>query len=142
MGTSYDTDIVAWAYEQADLLRAGNLSAIDALDIAEEIEGVAKSEQRELGRRLAVLLAHLLKWRYQPSRRGKSWLQTIKTQRHAITYALRRMPSLKHFLKDEAWLATIWDDALDAAVRETNLSLPSQSPWTLSEVLDPDFFPD
>jgi hypothetical protein len=142
MGTSYDSDIVAWAYEQADLLRAGNLSAIDAHNIAEEIEGVAKSEQRELGSRLAVLLAHLLKWRYQPSRRGKSWLQTIKAQRCSISYALQRMPSLKHFLKDEVWLSAIWEDALDTAMKETSLSLPTQNPWSLSQVLDPDFFPD
>ena len=34
--------------------------------IAEEIEDVGKSEQRELETRMAVLLAHLLKWQYQP----------------------------------------------------------------------------
>ncbi|HZV66047.1 MAG TPA: DUF29 domain-containing protein [Telluria sp.] len=142
MDTLYDTDFAAWAYEQAELLRAGDLAVIDACNIAEEIEGVARSEQRELGSRLAVLLAHLLKWWFQPGRRGKSWRQTIKTQRYSITHALRRMPSLKHFLKDEEWLSTVWEDALDAAVKETNLSFPSQNPWTLSEVLDPDFFPD
>ncbi len=35
MGTLYDTDFVAWAYEQAELLRAGDLPAIDAFNIAE-----------------------------------------------------------------------------------------------------------
>lgn len=72
MGTSYEVDVVAWASEQAALLRAGKLSDIDIRHIAEEIEDVGKSEQRELASRMAVLLAHLLKWQYQPGRRGSS----------------------------------------------------------------------
>ncbi len=48
-------------------------------NIAEEIEDVGKSEQRELASRMAVLIAHLLKWKYQPSRhRGTSRERTIK----------------------------------------------------------------
>lgn len=46
MGTSYEVDVVAWASEQAALLRAGKLSDIDIRHIAEEIEDVGKSEQR------------------------------------------------------------------------------------------------
>ncbi len=60
-GIAYDIDIVAWAQEQARLLRAGRFEALDIEHIAEEIEDVGKSEQRELASRLAVLLANLLK---------------------------------------------------------------------------------
>ena len=59
---SYDGDIVAWATEQARLLRSGRWDRLDFDHIAEEIEGVGKSEQRELASRMAVLLAYLLKW--------------------------------------------------------------------------------
>jgi hypothetical protein len=62
MGTLYEKDVVAWASEQAALLRAGQFSAIDVEHIAQEIEDVGKSEKRELASRMAVLLAHLLKW--------------------------------------------------------------------------------
>ena len=62
MGTPYEKDVVAWAMEQAALLRAGQLSALDIEHIAEEIEDVGKSEKRELASRMAVLLSHLLKW--------------------------------------------------------------------------------
>jgi hypothetical protein len=92
MGTSYEKDVVAWAKEQAALLRAGKLSAIDVEHIAEEIEDVGKSEQRELVNRMAVLLAHLLKWQFQPDRRGASWMRTIDAQRADIAYA-RRYPN-------------------------------------------------
>ena len=77
MGTPYEKDVVAWAYEQAALLRAGKLASIDIEHIAEEIEDVGKSEQREFASRMAVLLAHLLKWQFQPERRGNSWTNTI-----------------------------------------------------------------
>jgi len=69
----YHLDIIAWAEEQASLLRAGRLSELDIDHIAEEIEDVGKSEQRELASRMAVLIAHLIKWRYQLQRRGNSW---------------------------------------------------------------------
>jgi hypothetical protein len=57
MGASYERDVVAWANEQAALLRAGKLSDIDIAHIADEIEDVGKSEQRELASRMAQLLA-------------------------------------------------------------------------------------
>ena len=58
--------------QQATLLREGQLSRADIENIAEEIESMGKSERRELVNRLTVLLTHLLKWLYQPSRRGKA----------------------------------------------------------------------
>ncbi|MBF0393862.1 MAG: DUF29 domain-containing protein, partial [Alphaproteobacteria bacterium] len=69
----YERDFFAWANEQAALLRAGNLSVADIEHIAEEIESMGRTERREMVSRLTVLLLHLLKWRYQPSRRGSSW---------------------------------------------------------------------
>lgn len=99
MGTSYDKDVVAWAAEQAALLRAGKLSDIDIEHIAEEIEDVGKSEQRELASRMAVLLAHLLRWQYQPERRGSSWKTTLRLQRSAI--ARRRLQYLSPFAENK-----------------------------------------
>ena len=88
MTTTYENDIIAWAKEQAYLLRSGKLSVLDIEHIAEEIEDVGKSEQRELASRMAVLLAHLLKWQYQPERQSGSWQRAIKEQRRAITLSL------------------------------------------------------
>lgn len=73
MATAYDRDIVAWANEQAQLLRARQWPLLDADRIAEEIEDVGRSEKRALASRLEVLLSHLLKWRFQPRLGGPSW---------------------------------------------------------------------
>ena len=138
----YDTDIVAWAKEQAELLRAGRLDQLDLEHIAEEIEDVGKSEQRELASRMAVLLAHLLKWQFQPERRGASWETTIRTQRASIERRLRRTPTLAPSLKDPDWWADAWDDALDTATRETGISdLPRTCPWGLDRILDSGWLP-
>ena len=143
MGTPYEKDVVAWAMEQAALLRAGNLSALDIEHIAEEIEDVGKSEKRELASRMAVLLSHLLKWQHQPGRRGSSWTRTLKEQRKAIAAAIRQTPSLKASLSDADWLAGVWADAVTKAVDETGLdSFPEDCPWSMVQVLSAEFFPE
>jgi hypothetical protein len=144
MGTSYEQDVVAWANEQAALLRSGNLSAIDIEHIAQEIEDVGKSEQRELANRMAVLLLHLFKWQYQPEGRGASWQVTIKSQRDSIERRIRNTPSLKASLGNPEWWADAWGDAVSAASKKTGLDyaqLPLDCPWTAEEVLDHSFFP-
>jgi hypothetical protein len=68
----YEKDFYAWANKNAELLRTGKLSEVDAENIAEELETMGRSEKRELTNRLAVLLAHLLKWVFQPELRSNS----------------------------------------------------------------------
>lgn len=142
MSNLYEGDVVAWAYEQAALLRSGRLDCIDALNIAEEIEDVARSEKRELASRFAVLLCHLLKWQFQPARRGQSWQRTIRDQREEIADVLAQMPSLKPLLEDEKWLAHAFNNAVRLAAEQTGLEeFPATCPWTIKQILDPDFLP-
>lgn len=143
MITKYETDVVAWANEQARLIRAGRFDLLDLEHIAEEIEDVGKSEQRELANRMAVLLAHLLKWQYQPERRGASWERTIKAQRERIALRLSRTPSLQACLNDPAWWLDAWDDALRDATKETGMEIdgPPVCPWAAEEILG-NWWPD
>jgi hypothetical protein len=142
VGTPYEQDIVAWAMEQAALLRAGNLSAIDIQHIADEIEDVARSERCELSRRVSTLLAHLLRWQHQPGRRCSSWVSLIKIQRRGIALALRATPSLSASLSDPDWLEGTWDDAVGKAIEETGLDdFPESCPWSMDQVLSVEFLP-
>ena len=144
MSTRYETDVVAWANEQARLIRAGRFDLLDLEHIAEEIEDVGKSEQRELANRMAVLLAHLLKWQYQPERRGNSWTRTIRNQRERLEHRLTKTPSLRACLNDPGWWDDAWGDACDAASKETGLgvdTLPEECPWAIAEVLGADWLP-
>ena len=142
MGTLYDDDVVAWAEQQAALIRTRQWSLVDVDNIAEEIEDVAKSDKRALRNHMVVLLAHLLKWAYQPVRRGGSWTRTIGMQRSAIEDAVEDSPSLRGLLENPNWLATTYQRAVRGAKHEAGLkNLPAELPWKLGEVMDFDFFP-
>ncbi len=73
VAVSYDQDVVAWSVEQARLLRAGRFDRLDIEHIADEIEDVGRSQARDLASRLAMLLAHWLRWEYHPAHRSRSW---------------------------------------------------------------------
>jgi len=141
--TAYDKDVIAWAQEQANLLRSGRFDALDIEHLAEEIEDVGKSEKRELASRMAVLLTHLLKWQFQPGRRGSSWQRTIKEQRKAIALHIKETPSLKASLANSDWLGTVWADGITKAIEETGLdTFPENMPWTVEQVLSQEFLPE
>ncbi|MET3105354.1 hypothetical protein AAKU67_001098 [Oxalobacteraceae bacterium GrIS 2.11] len=145
MQTTYEADVIAWANEQAALLRSGKFSGLDIVQIAEEIEEVGKSEQRELASRMTILLAHLLKWQVQPSHRGSSWEATISAQRGSIARLVSKTPSLKNSLSDSDWWLDAWGDAVALAATETEPDLstiPKQCPWSYSQLMANDFFPD
>jgi len=141
--TLYDRDFHAWAFEQARLLRAGHLSEADIEHIAEEIESKGKAEKRELVSRLTVLLAHLLQWQYQRERRGKSWRNTVISQRFDVADHLTDNPSLRARLGQS--IGDAYKRARLAAANETDLDVdafPVTCPWPFEQIMDADFWPD
>ncbi|MGP1065208.1 DUF29 domain-containing protein [Serratia sp. CY56810] len=143
MGTRYETDVVAWANEQAALLRSGDLSQLDIANIAEEIEDVGKSEKRELASRIAFLLTHLLKWQCQSGRRSSSWQRVIRELRKSIQLRVRKTPSLKSCLTESEWIEEVWPDAVAAAAEETGLDdFPDECIWNSEQILSAEFYPD
>lgn len=138
----YDQDIVAWASQQAEFLRAGRFDLLDLKNIADEVEDVGRSEKRELLSRMAELMAHLLKWHFQPERRGASWETSIRKQRKGIARALEETPSLKAELASERWQQNAWDEAVKRAADQTDIGyFPESCPWTMAQVRDEDWFP-
>ena len=139
MSTLYDEDVIAWADQQAALLRSGQWGQLDIDNIAGEIEDVGKSEKRALCHRMAVLVEHLIKCRYQPDRRGFNWIRTIREQRAQVRKLLRHTPSLRKLMADPDFAEDVWRDAVILAVKEAALDdLPEFSRWTLDEALQED----
>jgi hypothetical protein len=138
----YESDFYAWANEQAALLRAGRLSDADIAHIAEEIESMGKTEKRELVSRLTVLLLHLLKWQFQPARRGASWRVSIQNARDDIADHLADNPSLKPQMAEAipaAYRRARRQAAAEMSLDETRL--PSACPWPYEQMTDEDFWP-
>jgi hypothetical protein len=141
-GVGYDEDLVLWTERQAALIRARQFDLVDWDNIAEEIESLGISDRRELGRRLEVLMMHLLKWQLQPMHRSRSWRSTIRVQRGRIERLLKQSPSLRRevaALSEEHYAS-----ARDMASAETGFApatFPEALPYTPAQILDNDFFP-
>jgi len=141
----YEQDFYAWTQTTAALIRAGEWYDLDPEALAEEVESLGKSQQRELASRLDVLVMHLLKWRYQSNRRqeGHSWRSTIRTQRRELRRLLQQNPSLVP--QAAPVIAEGYEDARLEASDETGLPLatfPPTCPWQTEQVLDAEFWPE
>src|SRR5579883_87889 len=122
----YETDFAEWTRQNAELLRSGRASEADLEHIAEEIEDMGKRERRSLHNHLVRLLEDLLKWRYQPERRGSSWARTIAVQRRAIARLIEENPSFRPAISDVVVHA--YEDAVavaSAAIGRTAAEFPS-----------------
>jgi hypothetical protein len=142
VAASYDKDFYDWTVRQADALRSRSAASLDWENLAEEIESLGRSDQREVTSRLTTLLTHLLKWRYQPEKRTDSWAETIARERIELPLVFEQSPSLARFA--ESIFVKAYGLARREAARQTRLArrlFPEISPFTLEDALDPDFWP-
>ena len=140
----YEQDFYAWSIQQATLIRSGRWAELDIDHLAEELEGMARSEKRELVNRLVILLAHLLKWQYQVNQRSASWRGTIREQRKRIRKLLKDNPSLTTETIMAEAIVDGYDLAITEAAIETMLEetiFPAECPYSLAELLDENFYP-
>ena len=141
--TLYETDFYAWTQEQARLLRERRWADLDLDNLIDEVESVGRSDKRQIESRLEVLIAHLLKWHFQPGRRGDSWIDTIFEQRGRIQNLIEDSPSLRTFFREQ--VSDRYRAARLLAAKETGLALglfPVECPFTPEQVLDLEFFPE
>lgn len=139
----YEKDFYSWAMQNARLIRLGELSDVDLQNIAEELESMGKSEKRAFMNRLAVLIAHLLKWQFQPGMRSNSWMYSIKEQRASLQDLLEDSPSLGSEIEQK--LEKAYSKAIIIAAKETGLpesTFPSTWPYSFSQTLDYNFLPE
>ena len=139
---TYHTDFYLWTQQQAALLRKGHFSQADIEHIAEEIESMGRNDRRAMGSHLRNILMHLLKWRYQPKRRGTSWKSSINGGRDEVDVLLADSPSLQPQLL--ALIAEEYQRARRNAANETHLALatfPEQCPFAIEQITG-DWWPE
>lgn len=139
----YETDFYAWTQEQAQLLRERRWADLDLENLIDEVGSVGGSERREIRNRLVGLIAHLLKWKYQPGRRGPSWRRTISEHRRQLADIVQTSPRLRNYLISQVHERYL-GGTLDAA-DQTGIAIglfPEECPFTFEQVLDLNFFPE
>ncbi len=131
----YLADETAWLEAHAALIAAGRCDEIDMPHLAEYLADMANRDRKEVKSRLVVLLTHLLKWEYQPERRGGSWAGTIEEQRQELVDDLTSGTLRNHAA---AVFAAAYAMARKRAAAETQLpvgTFPEACEWDLVGVL-------
>jgi hypothetical protein len=139
----YERDFCLWVDEQVRLLRQGAFDRLDVANLVEEIGDLGIGAKKAIKSNLVVVLLHLLKHQFQPRRRSRSWLDSILEHRLRLRDDLDASPSLRSHL--EAAFPQAYADARARAITQTGLAertFPRTAPYTLEQVLDPDFLPD
>jgi hypothetical protein len=139
----YDSDFALWLDEQARALKERCAAALDWDNLAEEIEGLARSDRRALRSYLQNALLHLLElayWDAERERNQRQWRQHLINARNAMAIILEDSPSL------ERYLAEVFGRTYEVARREAEnligLPLPQNCEWTLQQVRDDTFYPE
>jgi hypothetical protein len=129
----YEQDLDAWALSQAAALRAAGqaaasgggqtaelLRSLDWDNLAEEIEGLARKDRREVGSRLALIIEHLAKLEFSQSVGPRAgWSETVLRNRAEIELILQDSPSLRRLMPDLLTNSRV--DAVQLAARALEL---------------------
>lgn len=139
----YERDFALWLDEQALALKGRRAAELDWDNLAEEIEGLVRSDRRALKSFLGNALLHLLElayWESERDRNQRQWRLHLVKARTEMLAILEDSPSL------EPYIAQIFDQSYQAARREAEIvigaQLPEKCEWTVEQVRSDTFYPD
>lgn len=140
----YDEDFPLWAERQAELLRAGRFDELDLENLIDEVEDLSRRERETVESFTETIIEHLLKLTYSPvSRPRRGWLNTLDRQRRQL--ARKLTATLRNHL--EGVLPRLYADLRRPVARSLGAdrvppeTLPEACPYTLEQILDPDWYP-
>ncbi|CAD5948219.1 DUF29 domain-containing protein [Planktothrix agardhii] len=141
--TLYDQDYYLWIEKTVEQLSNNQFQEIDLQNLIAELESMGRSEKRSVQSNLTVLLTHLLKYKYQPNKRSRSWRSTIVEHRRRLLILFKDSPSLKGY--GQEIFAECYQDARQDGATETQLKVsvfPDECPFNLEVVLMVDYLAD
>jgi hypothetical protein len=138
----YESDETAWLEANAELIAHGKHDELDYPHLEELLNDMARRDKTEVENRLALLIAHLLKWTHQKKKRTGSWRATIIVQSTEVARLLKNRTLRNHA---ETVLTNVYKDAVRAAAAETRLparEFPKKCPYTLDMLVAEDLLGD
>lgn len=133
----YEADYAAWLDHQLGLLRSDRWSEVDKDNLIDEVEDLGRSAFKGFVSSIEIVIAHMLKWDFQPERRSRSWQGSIVEHRRRIEDELEDSPS--YSARIEEAIARAYRTAAPLAVRETGLPLqtfPSTCPYSWDDLMN------
>ena len=132
----YDRDEVAWYDAMASLIAQAKIGELDFANLKEVLEDMGKRHRRDVKSRLRILLAHWLKWEFQPGQRSGGWMATMIVQRSDLRDDLMDSRTLYNYAVEV--YGDTYTRAVKLAATETGLppgTFPEKCPVTLDELL-------
>jgi hypothetical protein len=144
-GDAYEDDFTLWAERQAALLRARRFDELDLENLIEEVEDLGRRERDMVESHVETILEHLLKLALSKAGRPRrGWLVTVDKQR--VKLARKLTTTLRNHL--ETALPDLYAGTRRPMARQLERdggsldALPAACPYTLDQILDPDWYPD
>jgi hypothetical protein len=131
----YLDDETAWLEAMVQRIESGAYQELDYANLREFLSDMAVRERREVESRMRVLLTHILKWRFQPDHRTRSWKGSIIAQRQELISMASRGVLRNHA---DNVLLDVYRDAVEQASAETGLpanSFPAECEYSVDELL-------
>jgi hypothetical protein len=145
-GDLYQTDVYAWALEQAALLKAGRLPELDLEHLIESMEGLAMAEWGVARSHAQLIIEHLLKLQHSPAQDPRSgWRNSVRTQRRELENVLT--PTLRRRLEEDLGRLyqrvrrDVAESLRDCGEHAAANALPPECPYTLDDLLG-DWLPE
>jgi hypothetical protein len=139
----YDEDYLLWIDRTAQQIRQRNIDNLDWEHLLEEIEDLGKSQRNAVESYLRQLLKHLLLYQYWIQQRdycGQGWRDEIDNFRNELEILLRSKTLYNYAV---SIFEATYQKARRSAFNKTQLDIfPSQCPYSLERVLDPEYLPD
>jgi hypothetical protein len=140
----YEEDYYLWLETTCQQLQERDVNRLDWEHLMEEVAALGNEQRRKAESYLRQVLIHLLLYYYWDSQRSycaKGWENEIGNFRSELEFLLRSKTLYNYCSKQ---LDVVYEKARKAAIKKTELSphvFPSNCPFSLSEILDPDYLP-
>jgi hypothetical protein len=133
---AYTKDYAGWVEDTARAIEDGRFNDIDRTALADEVRDLGKTERKEIASAFCILVMHLLKTKYQPEKRSRSWDATIRVQRQNLADFFAESPSLRP--RAGELLTKAYAQARIDVANETGIDIdtfPETCEWTVEEIL-------
>jgi hypothetical protein len=132
-----DQGFYSWALETRAALRCGRIAEVDLDHVAEEIEGMANRDLRELNSRLERIVEHKLKLQLiggpLSERHEAAWAGSIFWPRAAMEDLVAHSPSLRPPIPE--LISSAYENAAHVVAKSVRVATPADCPWDQEEIL-------